>query len=55
MNRLRFNVATAGILLAVVALWRDDKRITWLAIVVLAIAVILRIIGRRRPPAPPES
>jgi hypothetical protein len=55
VNRLRFNFATAGILLAVVALWRDDKRITWVAIGVLAIAVILRIVSRRWPPAPPES
>lgn len=55
MKRLRFNLAIAGILLAVVALWRDDTRITWVAIGVLAVAVILRIIGRRWPPAPPGS
>ena len=55
MKRLRFNLAIAGILLAVVALWLDETRITWVAIGVLAIAVILRIIGRRWPSAPPES
>jgi uncharacterized membrane protein len=55
MNRLRFNVALAGILLAVIALWRDDKRITWIAIGVLAVAIVLRLVGRRGAEAPPES
>lgn len=55
MKRLRFNVALAGILLALVALWRDDKRITWVAIGVLAVAVVLRFVDRRGSTAPPES
>jgi len=55
MKRLRFNVALIGILLALIALWRDDRRITWIAIGVLGVAVVLRVIGRRSPTAPPES
>ena len=38
MSRLRILVALAGILLAVLALWRDDRRVTWAAIAVLGVA-----------------
>ncbi|MES2305917.1 MAG: hypothetical protein V4558_10425 [Gemmatimonadota bacterium] len=49
MKRLRTGVALAGILLALIALWRDDRRITWIAIGVLGLAVILRVASRRTP------
>lgn len=55
MNRIRFNIALAGILLALVALWRNDTRITWVAIVVLAVAVVLRIAGCRGATPPTGS
>ncbi|MEO5799032.1 MAG: hypothetical protein ABIZ70_05385 [Gemmatimonadales bacterium] len=47
MKRIRIGVALAGMLLAVVALWRDDRRVTWIAIGVLALAVLLRVVARR--------
>lgn len=53
MKRLKFHLALAGILLAVVALWRDDRRITWVAIAVLGAALVLRIATRGRS-APEE-
>lgn len=46
--RLKFALAIAGILLAVIALWRDDRRITWIAIGVLGAALVLRIVSRKR-------
>ncbi|MEP6589621.1 MAG: hypothetical protein ABJC19_00425 [Gemmatimonadota bacterium] len=55
MNRLRFSVAVAGVALAVIALWRDDRRITWAAIVVLGVAVALRLIRPRPAPKQPEQ
>ena len=48
MTRARLAVAFLGILLAIVAIVRDDRRIAWLAIVVLAGALVLRIVTRRR-------
>jgi hypothetical protein len=37
-----------GLGLAIIAVARDDKRIAWAAIVVLIIALILRLLARRR-------
>ena len=54
MNRLRFSIAVAGVALAVIALWRDDRRITWAAIVVLGVAVALRLILPRLTSRRPE-
>ena len=48
MKRLKVALALAGILLAVVALWRDDRRVTWVAIGVLGVALVLRIASRQR-------
>lgn len=48
MQRLKIALAVAGILLALIALWRDDPRITWIAIGVLGAAVVARIASRRQ-------
>lgn len=48
MNRLRMATGLVGLGLAIVAVARNDKQIAWAAIVVLAIALVLRLIGRRR-------
>ena len=45
---IRMGLGVAGLLLAVVAIARDDPRFTWLAIGVLATALAMRILGRRR-------
>ncbi|HEY3935276.1 MAG TPA: hypothetical protein VGL65_11745 [Gemmatimonadales bacterium] len=48
MSRVRLVVALLGVALAVLAIGRDDRRIAWAAIAVLAIAVLLRVAARRR-------
>lgn len=55
--RIRLGVALAGILLAVVAMARNDQRLTWAAIAVLGVAVILRLVARatQRKEPPPEE
>ena len=45
---IRIGVALAGLILAIVAIARDDPRFTWLAIGVLAVALALRLLDRRR-------
>jgi hypothetical protein len=46
--RLRVIAGLVGLGLAIVAIARDDKRIAWAGIVVLAVALVLRLIARRR-------
>jgi hypothetical protein len=46
--RFRLIAGLVGLGLAIVAIARDDKRIAWAAIVVLAVALVLRLIARRR-------
>ena len=48
MTRARLAVAFLGILLAIVAIVRDDRRIAWVAMVVLAVALAMRLVARRR-------
>jgi hypothetical protein len=37
-----------GLALAIVAIARDDRQIAWAAIAVLVVALVLRLIARRR-------
>jgi hypothetical protein len=53
MNRLRLVVALIGVLAAVAAVVVDDPRLTWAAIVILAVALLLRFVGRDRPGSSP--
>ena len=46
MSRARLALAVVGLGLAVVGVLRDDRRITGAAIVLLAIALLLRLRGR---------
>ena len=48
MMRLRLMAAFTGIALAIVAIARDDRVIAWVAMAVLAVAVVLGMILRRR-------
>jgi hypothetical protein len=48
MSRVRLAAAFAGVALAVLAIARDDRRIAWAAIAVLAVALALRIATRSR-------
>jgi hypothetical protein len=44
----RIITGLTGLGLAIVAVARDDKRIAWAAIAFLAVALILRLLARRR-------
>jgi preprotein translocase subunit SecG len=47
MMRLRLVLAFFGIALAIAAIARDDRRIAWMAMVVLAVSMVLRIVARK--------
>jgi len=44
---LKFPLSLAGLLLALIAVGLDDRRVTWAAIAVLAAAIIIRFGVRR--------
>jgi hypothetical protein len=48
--RLRFFLALLGLLLALVAVLVNDRRVTWVAIIVLSASFLLRLAARRTPP-----
>ena len=48
MTRLRIAFALAGFLAALLSVARDDNRLAWLAIALLAVSLILRLILRKR-------
>jgi hypothetical protein len=48
MNRARLALSVVGFILAFVGVLRDDRRIVWAAIVVIAVVVIARVVAGRR-------
>jgi hypothetical protein len=48
VKRSEVGLIVVGVGLAVAAIVRDDRRISFVAIVVLAAALLLRMIGRRQ-------
>ncbi len=48
MNRLRLALALAGFLLAALSVALDERRLGWVAIVLLAVSLLLRLWLRRR-------
>ena len=48
MTAIRIGVAFVGIALSLVAIARNDRRVAWIAIAVLAIALALRFVARRQ-------
>ena len=48
MSRVRLGLALLGVLLAAAAVAVDDRRLTWAAIAVLTVALLLRFVGRNR-------
>lgn len=46
--RLRLAFAALGLVLAIVAIAVNDRRVTWVAIAMLAASVALRFVGRSR-------
>ena len=50
MTMLRVGLGILGVLAAAVAVIRDDSRVGWGAIALLAASMIVRLLGRRTPP-----
>lgn len=48
MSRWRIGFALAGFAAALLSIAYDDRRIAWVAIVLLAISLILRLLVRKR-------
>jgi hypothetical protein len=47
MMHLRLVLAFLGIALAIAAIARDDRRIAWVAMIILAVSLVLRIVARK--------
>lgn len=50
MTMLRLGLGVLGLVAAAAAVVRDDPRIGWGAIALLAGSLIVRLLGRRTPP-----
>jgi hypothetical protein len=48
LNHVRLGLSLSGMVVAVVAIMLDDRRIVWGAIALLAASLILRLIIRKR-------
>ena len=54
MMRFRWGVIVVGVILALVAIRLDDRRVAWVALAVLLLALLLRF-ATRRPGASPDG
>ena len=50
LNRIRLGLSLTGMVVAVLAIMLNDRRLVWGAIAVLAGSLLLRAVARRRPP-----
>jgi hypothetical protein len=50
INRVRLALSLTGMVVAVVAVMRNDRRLVWGAIGLLAASLLLRLMARRRGP-----
>jgi hypothetical protein len=50
INRIRLALSLAGMVLAVVAIMLNDRRVVWGASALLAASLLLRVAARRRGP-----
>jgi hypothetical protein len=48
LTKLRLGLSLSGMVVAVVAIMLNDRRIVWGAIALLAASLLLRIVARRR-------
>ncbi len=48
IGRVKLILSLAGLVFAVVGIARDDRRIVWAAIGILAVAILLRLFLKRR-------
>jgi hypothetical protein len=49
VNQIRLGLSLTGMVVAIVAIMRNDRRIVWGAIVLLAASLLLRLVTRNRP------
>jgi hypothetical protein len=50
INRIRLALSLAGMVVAVVAIMLNDRRVVWGAIALLAASLLLRVVARPRGP-----
>jgi hypothetical protein len=50
INRIRLALSLTGMVVAVVAIMLNDRRVVWGAIALLAASLLLRMVARRRGP-----
>jgi hypothetical protein len=50
INRIRLVLSLTGMVVAVVAIMLNDRRVVWGAIALLAASLLLRVVARRRGP-----
>ena len=50
LNRIRLALSLGGMVVAVLAIMLDDRRIVWGAIGLLAASLLLRLVARGRQP-----
>ena len=50
LGRVRLALSLSGMVVAVIAIMLDDRRIVWGAIALLAVSLLLRLLGRRGRP-----
>ena len=50
INRIRLALSLAGMVVAVLAIMLNDRRVVWGAIALLAASLLLRLVTRRRGP-----
>lgn len=55
LTKVRLALSLSGMVVAVVAIMLDDRRIVWGAIALLAASLLLRLIARRRGAGPGEK
>jgi hypothetical protein len=48
INQVRLGLSLAGMVVAVVAIMLNDRRVVWGAIALLAASLLLRLVARRR-------
>lgn len=48
LNRARLALSLTGMVVAVVAIMLDDRRVVWGAIVLLGVSLLLRLVQRKR-------
>ena len=50
VNRIRLGLSLTGMVVAVVAIMLNDRRVVWGAIALLAASLLLRVVAGRRGP-----